>query len=220
MRETIEGLILAGGRGSRLENKDKGLVQLQNKTLVEHVVQSISPQVNQLTISCNRNQRQYQSILDQNINGSRNTSKDLCIEDDHEYKFTGPLAGIVRFLPNSSHDYLFICPCDTPLLPINIVNRLLIRLEEAGAQACFPCDQSQKHPLILLINREIAQKSMNRLLAETPLSIVRSPSIRDWLNCIDSCELVCQDDTLVWSNINNQGELDKINHLMDEKKTN
>ena len=207
---------MAGGRGSRLENKDKGLVHLQNKTLVEHVIKRIAPQVNQLSISCNRNQEQYQTILDQNLNGFHDSSKNQCLTDNDD-QFAGPLAGIARFLPDSTHDYLFICPCDTPLLPSDLVMRLLGHLQETGAQACFPCDTNQKHPLILLIKRDIAQLSMTRLLSNSPLSSTRSPSVRDWLAHLDSSELFCDDESLTWSNINNRNELEKISLLLRQK---
>ncbi|MET0009360.1 MAG: NTP transferase domain-containing protein, partial [Candidatus Thiodiazotropha sp. 6PLUC4] len=47
-RPNFTAVILAGGRGSRMGGSDKGLVQLDGKPLIEHVISAIAPQVQQL----------------------------------------------------------------------------------------------------------------------------------------------------------------------------
>ena len=57
--QPVSGLILAGGEGRRMSGRDKGLITLANKPLIEYAIACLSPLVDDLTISCNRNQEQY-----------------------------------------------------------------------------------------------------------------------------------------------------------------
>jgi molybdopterin-guanine dinucleotide biosynthesis protein A len=54
-KEQITGLVLAGGRGSRMGGLDKGLQPFQGKPLVRHVLQRLAPQVGALMVNANRN---------------------------------------------------------------------------------------------------------------------------------------------------------------------
>ena len=207
---------MAGGRGSRFQNQNKGLVLLKNKALIEHVITRIAPQVDQLSISCNRNLDQYQTILDQNRGSFQSTTHNRCLKDDDKDTLSGPLAGISRFLMDCSHEFLFICPCDTPLLPHDLIFRLLNHLKKSKVDACFPSDNHRKQHLILLIKRDAAIYAMQQLRSNTPLSCVRSPSIRDWLSHLNYSELYCNDENLNWSNINDQQELERIDLACDQ----
>ena len=55
----ISGLILAGGEGRRMSGRDKGLITLAQKPLVEYAIDCLTPLVDDLSISCNRNQELY-----------------------------------------------------------------------------------------------------------------------------------------------------------------
>ena len=55
----IAGLILSGGEGRRMGGVDKGLQHFQNQPLVQHVIERLSPQVDALWISANRNMSTY-----------------------------------------------------------------------------------------------------------------------------------------------------------------
>ena len=43
-KEDITGLVLAGGKGSRMGGVDKGLVAFEDVPLVEHVIGILKPQ--------------------------------------------------------------------------------------------------------------------------------------------------------------------------------
>ena len=60
MRPNITGVILAGGRSSRMGGNDKGLIPLNGKPLYQHVIDRLRPQVEDLLINANRNQAFYQ----------------------------------------------------------------------------------------------------------------------------------------------------------------
>lgn len=76
----ISCIILSGGRATRMGGVDKGLVSLQQKPLIQHVIERLTPQVDEILINANREFEQYQ------------TFGLPVLQDSHE-KFIGPLAG-------------------------------------------------------------------------------------------------------------------------------
>ncbi len=106
------GVILAGGRGTRLGGRDKGLQEYQGRPLVEHLLTRLQPQLKQLMININRNQQQY-----------RNYNLTLCQDRWPDYR--GPLAGMASAFDATEAPYLLFCPCDTPLIPNDLVTRLI-----------------------------------------------------------------------------------------------
>jgi molybdopterin-guanine dinucleotide biosynthesis protein A len=129
----ISGLILAGGEGRRMSGRDKGLISLANKPLVEYAIDCLTPLVDDLAISCNRNQELY---AEYGLN---------CVVDKitaADGGFAGPMAGLAAGLKQAQHDWLLVMPCDTPLMSGQIMTQLLTalihgsdRLDTTGAQA-------------------------------------------------------------------------------------
>ena len=109
---TVAGLILAGGRGSRLGGEDKGLVCLGRQPLVCHVIERLAPQVQHLMVSANRNLERYALLCPQVIR-----------DDLPDYQ--GPLAGILAGLRASPLPWVMVVPCDAPHLPRDLVQRLV-----------------------------------------------------------------------------------------------
>ncbi|MBT4521151.1 MAG: molybdenum cofactor guanylyltransferase [Halieaceae bacterium] len=113
--DNITGLILAGGAGTRVDGKDKGLLLWQGRPLVTQVAERLRPQIGKLLISCNRNRDEYATIADLTIGDKR--------ED-----FQGPLAGIEAAIPHITTQFLVIVACDTPLIPPDLAMRLIAGL--------------------------------------------------------------------------------------------
>jgi molybdopterin-guanine dinucleotide biosynthesis protein A len=121
--KNISGLILAGGAGLRVQGRDKGLLPWRGKPLIEHVAGRLKPQVGHLFINCNRNGDHYAKYGDSLIRDSRSD-------------YQGPLAGIEAVIPLLARsDYLVVVACDTPLLPVDLVARLIEPLENEHDQA-------------------------------------------------------------------------------------
>ena len=115
----ITGLILAGGAGRRVDSRDKGLIVWQGKPLIAHVSDRIQPQVGQLLISCNRNFERYQAFATTTVADTR-------------LDYQGPLAGLEAASPLINTELLVVVACDTPLLPADLVQRLISPLCTAG----------------------------------------------------------------------------------------
>ena len=58
----ITGLVLAGGRGSRMGGVDKGLQNFNGTPLALHALMRLQPQVGELMINANRNLAAYESF--------------------------------------------------------------------------------------------------------------------------------------------------------------
>ncbi len=119
--EQITGLILAGGRGSRMGGVDKGLQPHQGMPLAMHALLRLSPQVGEMMINANRNLAAYESM-------------GVPVWPDALPDYPGPLAGFLAGIERCETPYLVTVPCDSPLFPEDLVHRLAAALESAGAE--------------------------------------------------------------------------------------
>ena len=117
---SITGLILAGGRGSRMGTVDKGLQLLRGEPMAAHVLRRLAPQVGTLAINANQNLDAYAAF------GAPVWPDDLA-------GFEGPLAGLATGLRRSGTELLVTAPCDSPFLPNDLVARLHAALVAARA---------------------------------------------------------------------------------------
>lgn len=111
--EAITGLILAGGRGSRMGGVDKGLQNFNGVPLALHTLMRLSPQVGNIMINANRNLAAYESF-----------GVPVWPDSTSLGEFAGPLAGFMTGLERCETPYLLTVPCDTPLFPHDLVARM------------------------------------------------------------------------------------------------
>ena len=117
-QQDITAVILAGGKGRRLEGQDKGLVCYKGKPLIEHVLNRIEPQVKTVLINANRNIETYRNYGYPVIN-------------DELSDFQGPLAGFASAMKAADTPYIVTLPCDGPLLADDLVMRFIKALKNA-----------------------------------------------------------------------------------------
>ncbi|MDD5405029.1 MAG: molybdenum cofactor guanylyltransferase [Sulfuricella sp.] len=117
----VTAIILAGGRGQRMGEADKGLQLLRGKPLVGWVADSIAPQAEEVLISANRNLERYREL-------------GFAVLPDSMPDFPGPLAGLQRALESAKHPLWLSVPCDTPFLPPDLVERLRAALLSGDAE--------------------------------------------------------------------------------------
>jgi molybdopterin-guanine dinucleotide biosynthesis protein A len=135
----IAGLILAGGRGSRMGETDKGWAVLNGRPLVEHVAQRFAPQVSRLLVSANRNADAYARY------GT------VVADDPAQGLWLGPLAGVAAGLAASPLPWVATTPCDTPFLPLDLVERLRLALEGSAARVAVACTAGRRQPVCMLL---------------------------------------------------------------------
>jgi molybdopterin-guanine dinucleotide biosynthesis protein A len=134
----IDAVILAGGMARRMGGDDKGLVELNGQPMIKHTIDRIKPQVKEILINANRNQTRYAEF------GFK------VISDEHS-GFLGPLAGMLAALGQTKADYLLTVPCDSPQLPMDLVERMLNAIETKGADMAVASNGEQEQPVVLLM---------------------------------------------------------------------
>lgn len=135
----VTGLVLAGGGSSRMHSTidDKGLLLWQNKPLASYALERLGPQVGTIAINANRHLPDY-ALLDVPV---------WIDERDADWeRFPGPLAGMLTGLRHSQTPWLATVPCDAPLFPHNLVEKLLHTALNANVKIVYACTMQANQP--------------------------------------------------------------------------
>ena len=157
------GLILAGGQASRMQYRDKGLQLLRGTNLVGHVIARLQPQVGLLAINANRNLADYAQT------GLPIWQDAGLTEGKSSGCYQGPLAGVVTGLAHCTTDYLLTVPCDAPVLPLDLAQRLMNAMLADQADIAVACTgavtQPQHEPVFCLMKTSLRQQVQDYLQA-------------------------------------------------------
>lgn len=137
----VSGVVLAGGLARRMGQQDKGLILFKNRPLVSYALQAMTPLVEDLYISANRNQEQYRQW-------------GFSVIADNSDCFDGPLAGILAAMQIVNHPVLLIMPCDSPLLTTEHVQRLLEALTD-DVDIAVAFDGERLHPVFAALKTHL-----------------------------------------------------------------
>ncbi len=144
--QQVTGLILAGGRGTRMGTVDKGLQTFRGMPMALHVMLRLSPQVGTLMINANQNLAPYEAF-------------GVAVWPDQVQGFAGPLAGIQTGLSHCDTEYMVTAPCDSPFLPTDLVQRLGTALESNQADLAVAVtgegENRQAHPVFCLMKTSL-----------------------------------------------------------------
>jgi molybdopterin-guanine dinucleotide biosynthesis protein A len=151
--QDITGLILAGGRGSRMGGVDKGLQNFNGIPLALHTLMRLGPQVESVMVNANRNLSAYESF-------------GAAVWPDASADFAGPLSGFLIGLERAETPYVLTVPCDTPRLPLDLAERLAQALVREDADiamaAALETDtqgntQTRTQPVFCLMKIELSE---------------------------------------------------------------
>ena len=146
--DDITGLILAGGRGSRMGGVDKGLQNHRGLPLAMHALLRLQPQVGHVMINANRNLSAYESM-------------GVPVWPDAIADYPGPLAGFLAGLERCETPYLVTVPCDTPNFPTDLVARLADALVAEDAEIAMAATveegQAQVQPVFCLMRATLME---------------------------------------------------------------
>lgn len=149
-RNDITGIILAGGQARRMHGQDKGLVLLNDKPMIEYVIDILKSQVGKLLINANRNHEQYSKY-------------GFDVVSDELTGYCGPLAGMASCLNKTETPYMLTAPCDSPFIPGDLVQRLINSLESENADISVAHNGERMQPVFCLMKKEL-MSSMNDFL--------------------------------------------------------
>ena len=191
--DDITGLILAGGRGSRMGGTDKGLQAWRGMPLALHALLRLAPQVGALMINANRNLGAYESM-------------GAPVWPDPLPDYPGPLAGFLAGLENMQTPYLVTVPCDAPLLPDDLVARLADALDRDGADVAMAATveggQMQVQPVFCLLRASLLES----LVAFTHAGQRKIDRWTGQHHCVN----VVFDDVGAFANVNTLDELQRL----------
>ena len=146
--DDITGLILCGGRGSRMGGVDKGLQIHQGAPLAVHALLRLQPQVGHVIINANRNLAAYESM-------------GVSVWPDPLADFPGPLAGWLAGLEHADTAYMVTVPCDTPRFPADLVARLATAAAAEDADIAMACTlengKVQAQPVFCLLKTTLLE---------------------------------------------------------------
>ena len=112
------GIVLAGGRSKRFPTVDKALAPLDGKPLLWHVAEGLAPVVDELLVSCRRDQQEaFADALDE-------FSVRFVIDKIPD---RGPLVGLRTALDDTAATYAAVVPCDMPAVPAAFLEFLFAR---------------------------------------------------------------------------------------------
>jgi molybdopterin-guanine dinucleotide biosynthesis protein A len=181
----VTGIVLAGGRGSRMGGIDKGLQSLRGKPMVAWVLERLAPQVDEIVLNANQNLEAYagfgHSVVQDSLGG-----------------FVGPLAGLHAGLQAAAHSLAVTVPCDSPFLPLDLVVRLRDSLADNDLAVAKTGDQP--HPVFALVRRSVLPH-LERFLAGG------GRKIDAWYATLAVVEVSFDDQPDAFRNINTLDEL-------------
>lgn len=194
-KSLITGLILAGGRASRMGGVDKGLQNFHGIPMAMHALLRLSPQVGELMINANRNLGAYESM-------------GVPVWPDSLPDFAGPLAGFIAGLERCETPYLVTVPCDTPVFPDDLVEKLAVALESQDgdiAMVCTPEDGVMRTQPVFCLMKTDLLASLLRFTGEGQRKI-------DKWTAQHRCIEVPFDDPRAFAGANTLAELQLLQH--------
>jgi molybdenum cofactor guanylyltransferase len=150
----ITGLVLAGGRGSRMGGVDKGLQSYLGVPLALHALRRLAPQVATVMINANRNLASYEAM-------------GAPVWPDATPDFSGPLAGMLAGLTHCQTPYLATVPCDTPNFPLDLIARLARGLDDIDGEiaiAATPEDGTLRTQPVFCLMRASLRESLTAFI--------------------------------------------------------
>ena len=184
----ITGVILCGGAGSRLAGADKPLLSVEGEPMVERVMRSMLPCVDEVVISCNRNLDRYRTY------GHR------IIVD--EVADQGPLEGLRCALLQCRTDWLMSAPGDCPFVNQTIFERLR-SVDIGSAQVKVAFDGHRQQNLFCLMHRSVGEVVSSQL----------SKGVRSVSKFLDLCDTACVDCSDLASgflNVNEPSDMERL----------
>ena len=189
----ITGLILAGGRAQRMGGIDKGLIPFHNKPLIESAIERLKPQVASILINANRNITKYAHY-------------GYPVIMDETPDFSGPLAGFSIGLKHCQTPYLLTSPCDSPLLPSDLAEKMVAELELNNLDLVYASSledgKAWAQPVFCLMRSNLRDSLMN-FLNKGDLKIDR------WFKELHSGTVIFE-NALAFANVNTPEELEAL----------
>ena len=194
----VTGLVLAGGRGSRMGGVDKGLQPYRGIPLVRHALNRLAPQVGAVMINANRNLEVYAALS-------------VPVWPDEIADFPGPLAGMLAGLTHCATPYLVTVPCDSPHFPLDLVARLAAGLTQNPSDMATAYTRADgrlfPQPVFCLLHRSLLERLRSFIVSG-------ERKTGAWARTQRSAPVIFEDEA-AFANINTLEELGQLEPRAD-----
>ncbi|CAN5332556.1 molybdenum cofactor guanylyltransferase MobA [soil metagenome] len=161
---SVFGCILAGGLARRMSGGDKGLLTIDNRSILDWVVERLRPQCGDIAINANGDPARF-------------ASTGLAVVSDPVAGHVGPLAGILAGMMaahDRGYDFVATVATDTPFFPRDLVARLAAAAE--GNDIACAASGGRQHPVIGLWPTRLADDLRHAIDAE------KLRKVQEWLS--------------------------------------
>ena len=175
---SLGGLVLAGGLGSRMGYKNKGLMPFGGQYLIDPAIQVLKKQCKYVAISANQDIQHYQQ-------------KGLDVWSDYApWLGLGPLGGVYSSVSQFplSIDTIQVLPCDSPFISEQVITKLSQQLNLQYTKAVYAKSENQIYPVIFQFKRQDLGELKQYLLTQS------KHSIRQWLHQMQAVAIDFEDD--------------------------
>lgn len=135
-RKNITGIILAGGKSSRM-GTDKAMLKLNDKSFMQHVIEALKPLVNDIII----------------VSDNPEHDKLHLVRVTDIIKNEGPLVGLYSGVSHSNTTYNLVVSCDVPFITTEVLNQLITNHEKEFDVVQLE-SQNKSMPLTALYNNQ------------------------------------------------------------------
>ncbi|WJW74759.1 molybdenum cofactor guanylyltransferase MobA [Thiohalobacter sp. IOR34] len=186
----VTGLILAGGRATRMGGRDKGLIELAGRPLIDYALAAMDAVCEQVLISANRHLDLYRRF-------------GRAVLSDPLADYPGPLAGILAGLQQAPPGVLLVMPCDTPLATPALLQRLVAAGTDTATMAAVAHDGQRLQPAFVRLDPQLARPLRQALEAG-------ERRLGRWVASLDPRQVDCSDHPEWFDNINTPEDLDAL----------
>lgn len=186
----ITGVVLAGGRGSRMDGQDKGLVIFRGKPMVSYALEALKSVTGQILISANRNIDLYAAY-------------GYPVIKDYSENFDGPLAGLYSALTCADTPYVMTIPCDSPFVNHMVLTRMLDAMDIESTSICTIHDGNRLQSAFMIAHKQLIV-DLENYLSEG------KRKVETWLKRHNLVVADVSDFPELFTNINTTGELTQL----------
>jgi len=189
--ENITLALLCGGKSTRMNGQDKGLLLLHDQAIYMQTLQRLKNQVGHVIISANRNLSEYDKS---GFSVIRDTLPD----------HPGPLAGLLAAMQQIKTEWILAAPCDMPNLPMNLCQRFQQAANKnMGTKALVAHDGERQQNLVCLLHKDL-QKNLERFIESGQRAAHR------WLEQLNATTVDFSDMPEAFINVNTLDELNML----------
>ena len=193
-------LVLAGGKGSRMGGRDKGLVEIAGKPAIEHLLERFSNFPGTILISANRNLDRYAGYGHPVVSDAR-------------ADFPGPLAGMLAGLEHAPGNPVLTLPVDAPLVSEHYPERMASALAGSGRTACVASFRQRIEPVFCLLDKTLAP-SLRDYLEQG------GRAVNGWLGEIDALPVDFSDTPQQFINLNVEQDQKRLMEYLSSSQAN